>query len=384
MMIWLALLLFVAGSAFSIVRPFLTQQTDGVVDLQLSTRTDELRTALDAVDRDESAGLVTKTEAEQSRIRIAEDYEAYVAEGEPTAVTGRSSSSHAPTVAAISAIIMGVIAFSTYAVAGAPGFRDHPLDWRIANDPLVEIAHNVDRMEAYLVQNPQDGRAWAMVAPIYFEYESWGKSANAYLSAARYGSFTDTEKSQLLVMATRAMLGESNGIYTDASNQVAEAAARFDPKSVQARFLQTDAATQGVSRDQEISEWEQFVFEFSDDTSGFKVAALERIASLKTGGTTTVEPGARGPNQEQIEAAASLSDEQRSLMVEGMVNRLAARLENSPGDVDGWERLIRSYAALDRKSDAKTALEQARDALVTDANAQERFVALATELNLEP
>src|SRR5690606_10403915 len=48
-----------------------------------------------------------------------------------------------------------------------------------------------------------------------------------------------------------------------------------------------------------------------------------------------------GPTQEQLAAAASLRPAEQQAMAEGMVARLAARLESEPGDVDGWIMLMR-------------------------------------------
>lgn len=54
----------------------------------------------------------------------------------------------------------------------------------------------------------------------------------------------------------------------------------------------------------------------------------------------------RGPTQEQIAAAQSLSAEDQQAMIRGMVEGLAARLENEPDDLEGWRMLGRSYGVL--------------------------------------
>ena len=63
---------------------------------------------------------------------------------------------------------------------------------------------------------------------------------------------------------------------------------------------------------------------------------------------------ARGPDAEDIAAAATMTDADRSAMIEGMVAGLAARLEENPDDPDGWAMLIRSYLTL---GDEKKAAE---------------------------
>ena len=385
MITWVSLFLFLGVSALFVVRPFLGSEQRASDRLQLATKTDELRTALEAIDRDEAAGLINSSEAEQNRIEIAQDYEAYIKEGEASDSTKTHRKIGGSVAAAGSVLAMGAVAVTTYALAGTPGLRDHPLDWRIENDVIVGVAHNVDRMESYLAQNPEDATAWAMVAPIYFEYRDWSKAAHAYLSAARYGDFTEPQKAHLLVMATRSMLGESEGLFTESSTIVAEAAARFNPQNIEARFLQADAIEQGRASEEAIEEWEYFLEAFPDDTAGFTKLAAQRLdllrAKIGSGGS---EDSVRAPSQEQIDAAADLSERDRSAMIEGMVERLANRLADDPSNLEGWEQLVRSYIVLGRTNDAQAAFESAKKNFKSNEAAQRRLRSLKEELNLEP
>ena len=66
-----------------------------------------------------------------------------------------------------------------------------------------------------------------------------------------------------------------------------------------------------------------------------------------------------GPTQEQLAAASSLRPAEQQQMAEGMVARLAVRLESEPGDIDGWIMLMRSYQTLGRAPEARAALARA-------------------------
>ena len=66
----------------------------------------------------------------------------------------------------------------------------------------------------------------------------------------------------------------------------------------------------------------------------------------------------RGPSQAEIAAAQQMSADDRMEMIKGMVEGLAARLEDNPDDVQGWQRLARSYGVLGRPDDQKAALKR--------------------------
>jgi cytochrome c-type biogenesis protein CcmH len=62
---------------------------------------------------------------------------------------------------------------------------------------------------------------------------------------------------------------------------------------------------------------------------------------------------------EQIAVAQTMSPADRQATIRSMVKGLAARLEKSPGDIQGWMRLGRSYEVLERPQDALKAYAHA-------------------------
>ena len=60
-------------------------------------------------------------------------------------------------------------------------------------------------------------------------------------------------------------------------------------------------------------------------------------------------------------------------MIRGMVDRLAGRLEQDGGDVEGWLRLMRSYAVLGEHDKARQAVVDARKAMGADAEKLHRI-----------
>jgi cytochrome c-type biogenesis protein CcmH len=68
---------------------------------------------------------------------------------------------------------------------------------------------------------------------------------------------------------------------------------------------------------------------------------------------------APGPTGSDIAAAARMTADERSQMVNSMVERLADRLASNPDDVDGWLRLARAYKVLGKPDKSLEALSGA-------------------------
>lgn len=80
-------------------------------------------------------------------------------------------------------------------------------------------------------------------------------------------------------------------------------------------------------------------------------------------------PRARGPNQADIAAANDMSDAERMVMIQGMVDGLDARLRDDPDDLAGWVQLIRSYRVLNQPDRAQDAYQRAQSAFADNSQA---------------
>jgi cytochrome c-type biogenesis protein CcmH len=91
------------------------------------------------------------------------------------------------------------------------------------------------------------------------------------------------------------------------------------------------------------------------------------LETLAAGSTAAVAPE---PDKREPAPSAAPGQEQ---MIRGMVERLAARLNQDGSDVDGWVRLVRSYQVLGESDRARTAAADARRALANDADKLRRL-----------
>jgi cytochrome c-type biogenesis protein CcmH len=88
----------------------------------------------------------------------------------------------------------------------------------------------------------------------------------------------------------------------------------------------------------------------------------------------------RGPSAEDVAAAAAMPGDQQMQMIRGMVAQLEARLEEEPGDIEGWLRLARSRKVLGEPEAGVAALERALATNPGDPNLQSALVDLRAEI----
>lgn len=108
----------------------------------------------------------------------------------------------------------------------------------------------------------------------------------------------------------------------------------------------------------------------------------ERITSAS--GTRDLLPsgmtgGQPGPTAEQMAAAASMPANEQQAMAEGMVARLAARIEAEGGSIDEWIMLMRSYQQMGRTGDARRARARA---IAAHPDARSRIESVAATLGI--
>jgi cytochrome c-type biogenesis protein CcmH len=104
------------------------------------------------------------------------------------------------------------------------------------------------------------------------------------------------------------------------------------------------------------------------------------VSSLQT---EAVGKGHDGLSMPNTAAPDEMPAPERDAQIRSMVDGLANRLENSPRDVDGWTRLMRSRVVLGEKEVAATAFRKALDVFKDDSAASGTITAAAIELGLQ-
>jgi cytochrome c-type biogenesis protein CcmH len=113
------------------------------------------------------------------------------------------------------------------------------------------------------------------------------------------------------------------------------------------------------------------------ETTGGVLGSLENQQSAAPDAARKTEPTA-----EDVRNAEAMAPTERAVMIRGMVDRLAARLEQSPNDVEGWIKLIRSRQTLGENDAAAEALHRALDIFKSAPQEQEKIVTVGHGLGL--
>jgi cytochrome c-type biogenesis protein CcmH len=316
---------------------------------------------LEEIGRDVERGLLPQGEAESAR-----------AEAARRLITAASGPSQAPPpawrtrIAAAALIAAGLpaIALPLYALLGQPRMPDEPLAGRKAaleTDGGIEAA--VAAVEARLIAKPDDGKGWAVIAPVYMRLERYSDAAHAYTEALRLLGEDPLRRAAY----GEALTAAAGGVVTEEARQAFDRALAEQPGQPQARYYVALAAEQDGRKADAIRDYESLVADSPSDAP-WRGMVNARLAALK---------GEPAPATD----AAAIPEAKRP-MIEGMVSKLATRLASNGGGVDEWSRLIRAYVVLHEAEKAKAALASARKALAPDANAVASLDALARDLGL--
>jgi cytochrome c-type biogenesis protein CcmH len=368
MTLWFVLALMTAAAIFAVLWPL------GRDAARLRSGSDlaVYRDQLEEIERDQAAGLIGAGEAASAQVEVsrrliaAADAEATAPPIAPDiAITRRRQS-----VAVMALVVLPVVAIGLYLMIGSPS---RPIS---AQKPSIE--HLVAQVEARLAQNPNEGRGWEVLAPIYLRL---GRFDDA-VKARRQALALNGESAERFSGLAEALIAAANGVITADALAALKSALALDAQHVKTRFYLGLAAEQDGRAQDAIAIWRALLDEAPADAPWAPTVRGE-LARLTGGAKSPSAANPSGPSEDQIAAAGNLSPEQRIAMVKGMVERLAERLDKDGSDIDGWLRLLRSYMVLGQRDRAIAAAGQARRAFTGDPDKLKRIDELVKGLGLD-
>lgn len=364
MSLWFIMALMTAAAAFAVLLPLARRQSlAGGSDVAV------YRDQLAEVDRDVNAGLIAEREAESAKVEIGRRLIA--AAGAPATPVDAPAGGAARRrlVAVLALILIPAGAVGLYAHLGSPSQPSATFAARDKTPPEARSINSlVAQVEAHLQNNPEDGRGWEVLAPVYLRLGRYDDAVRALRASLRLNGATAAREADL----GEALVYAANGVVTAEAGAAFQRAIALDAKENKARHFIALALEQEGKLEQAAAAWRALLADAPPGAPWIETVkrAIARVAP-------------NGPTGEDVAVAEQLPPDQRAEMIRGMVARLAERLAQDGNDPDGWLRLIRAYVVLSEPDKAREAAHAARKAVGGNTAALERIEALVKSLGLE-
>jgi cytochrome c-type biogenesis protein CcmH len=371
MTLWLVFGLMTAAAMFAVLWPLGRARTLRTAGSDLVVYRDQL----EEIARDRANGLIGEAEAEAARVEVSRRLlaaaDATSAQPQGANDTGQTARRRAAALAAL--IALPLIAGGLYLWLGSPELPAQPLASR---DTTPLQSRSIDRLlaqvESHLEKNPEDGRGWEVVGPVYMRMARFDDAVRARRNSLRINGATADREADL----GEALMAQANGMVTADAKAAFERALTHDARHLKARFFLGVAEHQDGQTEKATAIWRAML---ADLPPASPWAGMVREALAQ------VDPSAAppGPSAADVAAAGQMKPEDRDTMIRGMVDRLAERLKQDGSDVDGWLRLVRAYTVLGERDRALSAVADARRAIGQDVDKLRRLDDLVKELKLE-
>lgn len=373
MLFWVIAAILTLGASLAVLLPLAGTGKDessaGDHDLEV------YRDQLSELDRDVARGLIQTTEAEEARAEISRRI-LRLGAAQSGAVARRPSMA-TRLVATIAVLAVPLVSWGLYIKLGSPDLPAQPLSERLAKNPAdSSVDELVARAEAHLAANPSDGRGWDVLAPVYLRLQRYSDAARAYRNAIRL----DGESAARQAGLGEAIANAAGGIVSAEAQAAFEAALKQDPANPKASFYLAMGLAQEGRAGEATAAWQKMLAALPPDSPWR--GAVEQALADTAGKSVAGGAPANGPDAQAVDAAQQMSPQDRQAMIETMVAGLDEKLKQNPRDVEGWMRLIRSYAVLGKADQARDALGRAVAVFGAGSEEAKKFTAFAATLGL--
>jgi cytochrome c-type biogenesis protein CcmH len=337
------------------------------------------RDQLAEIENERARGLIAGAEAEGARVEVARRL-IKRAEERTRAVTGGAlHTSRAQSVAIYAAAALPVIGLAAYLAVGSPALPGRPYAERLTTP--VEQASAADliaRVEAHLRQHPEDGKGWDVLAPVYLRTGNYPQALDAYQRAIRLLG----ESPKRLAGFARATIFQQNGLVNEDARLAYEKLRQLEPESIEPKVWLAIAREQDGDLVGAAAEY-RALLAADGDKGPWRGLLEERLRAVTQAPAGTSGPAAPDAKSDDAMAAvAAMSPEERERVIGQMVAGLAERLKKDGNDLEGWMRLVRSYVVLGKRSEATSALADARSHFAGNEKSLAELDSLAASLGL--
>lgn len=298
---------------------------------ELADPNDHFRMALSGIEADERSGKLDAEQALAARGELAREMLRSQSES-----PAKAEKELGRTPLLVGLLAVAALTFGLYAILGQPHLPSQPLAERpelVAQG--MDLGDAISRIEARLVEAPEDLRGWQVIAPAYVETGRFADAANAYRQVIALSEATPDLQSDL----AEALLFEADGAGSDEAMSLLRAAANADPAHIRSRLYLAAELMRAGDFTEAAAFWQQAI-DLAQGDEPWLPAATQGLA-------VALNDGVDASAQQQVE------------MIQGMVGGLSERLYAEGGTIEEWTQLVRSYLVLDDRESAQRAFDAA-------------------------
>jgi cytochrome c-type biogenesis protein CcmH len=353
---WALAALLVVAALVTLLRPLL--RAAGRVSDQGEPLTAVFRRQLSELDAEVAQGRLTADEGAAARTEITRRMLA--AADQQGEQPGAAAANHGEiswrvgTAVALAGLLPAA-AVAVYSAVGNPAAISPSATAGVAaraagGHDAAELAAAADQLKARLEQDNGHPEGWALLGR----------------TLATLGRFTEAQDAFARAIALKpddpelhAELGEmlvlvAQGAVTPAA-EAEFAKAGNDPR---ARYYDAEASLQRGDAATATSALKALLADAPPDAP-WREAVEARLAEISPANSQAGAKMPAGPTDQDVAAAQAMSPQDQQAMIRGMVERLAARLAQNPGDREGWARLAHAYDVLGEPEKAQSARARA-------------------------
>ena len=311
------------------------------------------RDQLDEIGRDLGRGVLGAPEAAAARLEIERRLLASQPRGTAAAPTPAPGlSPRARGLGAIAtALVVPAVALSIYLDLGSPLVPDAPLSGRqaerkvLAPDGSLDMAKAKVALEAKLAATPQSLFGWVLLARADTAQRDWAGARTAFDKVLELSQ----RAPEMLEAYGDMLVTEAQGEVTPPAETLLREAVGARPSLFRANYYLALAKAQRGDIPGALVDWRAMIATAPDgatwvDTVKNVIADAEKQEAA--GATAPVPASGDAKPPPEMAALLKLPAADRVNAIRSMVAGLSARLEQEPGDLDGWKRLARSYRVL--------------------------------------
>ena len=388
----LVLALIVAGLlARALMRGQQGQEHPAAYDLRV------YRDQLKEIDKDVARGVIGEEDGERLRAEVSRRILSADAQLRHAEEGGKADTRGDTPLAALVATVVIAGGIGLYFAVGKPGFRDLPLQTRIAeaaekhdtrpsqaeyesklppmpvNEPQGEFKDLIAKLRETVAKRPDDLQGQMLLAR---NEANLGNVRAAYEAQAEVIRIKGEEANvQDYLFHAELLINAAQGYVSPEAEASLRAAMEKNPRHPVVRYYWGLMLVQSDRPDLAFDMWERLLRE-GPPNAPWIPAIRSRIEELawRAGEKFTLPPEQpaanapmlRGPSEEDMENAAEMSAEDQQAMIQGMVAQLSERLAEEGGSAMEWSQLISAYGVLGDTPRAAAAYAEAQEIFAGD------------------